>query len=85
MSAREKIENFHIRCEELINNRERDEAFERITGELNECEDKYLSEYMLPLNFLKYERVLDWIEQNASRMVHITGAWGHLAASSNFT
>lgn len=85
MYDRDKIESFQIRSEELIEKLETDKAFEVITAELNECEDKYLSEYMAPLNFLNYERVLDWIEQNASRMVNITEDWGHLAASSNFT
>lgn len=85
MYDREKIESFQIRMEEIIEKFSKNEAFELITSELNKCEDKYLTELMGPLNFLKYERVLDWIEQNAERTQNITQAWGHLAASSNFS
>jgi hypothetical protein len=85
MYDREKIENFQIRMEELIQKLDKKEAFELITSELNECEDKYLTEFMAPLNFLKYEPVLDWVEQNANRTKNITQDWGHLSASSNFT
>jgi hypothetical protein len=85
MYDREKIENFQIRMEEIIKKLDKKEAFELITSELIECEDKYLTEFMAPLNFLKYEPVLDWIEQNANRTKNITQDWGHLSASSNFT
>lgn len=85
MYDREKIENFQIRMEEIIEKLEKKEAFELITSELNECEDKYLTELMAPLNFLKYEFVLDWIEQNANRIENTTQDWGHLSASSNFS
>ncbi|WP_158850991.1 hypothetical protein [Algibacter sp. L1A34] len=85
MYDREKIENFQIRMEEIIEKLDKKEAFELITSELNECEDKYLTEFMAPLNFLEYEPVLDWVEQNANRTKNITQDWGHLSASSNFT
>lgn len=85
MNDREKIVNFQIRMEELIEKLDKNEAFELITSELNECEDKYLTEFMAPLNFLNYEPVLDWIEQNANRNENITQDWGHLSASSNFS
>ena len=85
MYDREKIESFQIRMEEIIEKSEKEEAFDLITAELEKCEDRYLSELMGPLNFLKYEPTLDWIERNAERNENITQAWGHLAASSNFT
>jgi hypothetical protein len=85
MYDREKIENFQIRMEEVIEKLDKKEAFELITSELNECEDKYLTEFIAPLNFLEYEPVLDWVEQNANRIKNITQDWGHLSASSNFT
>lgn len=85
MYDREKIENFQIRMEEIIEKLDKKEAFKLITSELNQCEDKYLTEFMAPLNFLEYEPVLDWVEQNANRTKNITQDWGHLCASSNFT
>ncbi|MEM9078700.1 MAG: hypothetical protein AAGC43_16790 [Bacteroidota bacterium] len=85
MYDREKMENFHIRMEQIVEKFEKEKAFKLITAELEKCEDKYLSESMGILNFLKYEPTLDWIEKNAKRSINITEAWGHLAASSNFT
>lgn len=85
MYDREKIEDFQVRMGEIAEKTEKVEAFNIITSELEKCEDKYLSEFMAPLNFLKYEPTLDWIERNAQRNDNITLAWGHLAASSNFT
>ena len=85
MYDREKVENFQIQMEEIIEKHNTKDAFELITSELNECEDKYLTEFMAPLNFLKYEPVLDWVEQNADRVKNVTQDWGHLSASSNFS
>lgn len=85
MYDREKVEDFQIRMEEIIEKHDRKDAFELITSELNVCENKYLTEFMLPLNFLKYEPVLDWVEQNADRVKNVTQDWGHLSASSNFS
>ncbi|GAA3622178.1 hypothetical protein [Flavivirga jejuensis] len=85
MYDREKIEDFQIQMEKIIEKHDKKLAFELITSELNECEDKYLTEFMVPLNFLNYEPVLDWVEQNAYRSKNITQAWGHLSASPNFT
>jgi len=36
------------------------------------------------LNFIRYEKVLDWIELNSHRIINVTLNWGHLAASSQF-
>lgn len=85
MYDREKIETFQVWAEELIEKVNREKAFKLIADKLEDCEDKYLSEYMAPLNFLEFEGVLDWIEMNANRMENITESWGHLAASSSFT
>ncbi|MBC6998937.1 hypothetical protein [Cytophaga sp. FL35] len=85
MYDREKMNDFHIRMEKITEKFEKEKAFELITSELEKCEDKYLSEFMATLNFLKYEPTLDWIEKNAERNENITESWGHLAASSNFT
>lgn len=85
MYDRDKIEDFHIRMESIIEKSKKGKAFDLITTELEKCEDKYLSEYMAPLNFLRYQPTLDWIEKNAKRSENITEAWGHLAASSDFT
>ncbi|XMO86599.1 hypothetical protein AAFN75_17920 [Algibacter sp. AS12] len=63
MYDKEKIENFQIRMEELIEKFDKKQAFELITTELKDCEDKYLTEFMAPLNFLNYEPVLDWIKK----------------------
>ena len=85
MYDREKVENFQIRMEEIIEKHETKDAFELMTSELNECENRYLTEFMAPLNFLKYEPVLDWVEQNVLRVKNVMQDWGHLSASSNFT
>ncbi|CAM1342663.1 hypothetical protein [Tenacibaculum amylolyticum] len=85
MYDREKVENFQNRMREIIDKHDTKSAFELITYELNECEDRYLIEFMTPLNFLKYEPVLDWVEQNVDRVKNVTQDWGHLSASSNFT
>ncbi|MFC7445275.1 hypothetical protein [Mesoflavibacter profundi] len=85
MYDREKVENFQIRMEGIIEKHDTKNAFELITSELNACENQYLTEFMVPLNFLKYEPVLDWVEQNVQRVENVTQAWGHLSASSNFT
>lgn len=79
------MEDFHFRMEEITEKFEKEKAFELITAELEKCEDKYLSECMGTLNFLKYEPILDWIEKNAGRSINISEDWGHLAASSSFT
>jgi hypothetical protein len=85
MHDREKVESFQIRMEEIIKKHDTEDAFEIIVSELNKCENRYLAEFMAPLNFLKYEPVLDWVEQNVHRVNNVTQDWGHLSASSNFT
>ena len=52
MYDREKVENFQIRMEGIIEKHDTKNAFELITSELNACENQYLTEFMVPLNFL---------------------------------
>lgn len=85
MYDREKVECFRIRMEEIIDKHDTKKAFQLITSELKDCENLYLTECMTPLNLLKYEPVLDWVEQNVQRVKNVTQDWGHLCASSNFT
>jgi len=61
-----------------------DEAFRFITKEIEDLEDKSLSLNIAALNYLKNERVLDWIETMTPRIHNISFNWGQLAASSKF-
>jgi hypothetical protein len=45
-------------------------------------QDRYLNGYITALNFVRNEKVLDWIENNIHRTENIGLNWGHLAASS---
>ena len=71
--------------EAIISSSDPDTSFVVITERLRECEDKYLTDLMAPLNFLRHEAALDWIEKNAERTVGVSQLWGHLAASSNLS
>ncbi len=84
MYDREYIEEFHLKMEKIISENGAKEAFDKIVRELENCEDKYLTELMGSLNYIQYEPVLDWIENNAERSKNISQSWGHLAASSKF-
>ncbi len=84
MNSGEYIEEFHLRMEKIVSMYNAKEAFEMIIEELDNCEDKYLSELMGSLNYIQYEPVLDWIENNVHRTNSISQSWGHLAASSKF-
>lgn len=81
----EKVDDFIQRSEEAIQNHGKDGAFHIISAEIEACEDKYLNEYITALNFIRSEKVLDWIEKNTHRIVNVGLSWGHLAASSHFT
>ncbi|HET7898420.1 MAG TPA: hypothetical protein VFL47_12130, partial [Flavisolibacter sp.] len=82
MYDQRKVEDFVFRSENLAKSIDKDKAFEIIVDEINNCDDKYLNEYITALNFIRDEKVLDWIEQNVSRVKNIGENWGHLAASS---
>nr|WP_293299783.1 hypothetical protein [Allomuricauda sp.] len=84
MWEQEKIDNFYLRSERIIEEFPKEEAFRKITLEIDRCEVKYLNEYIVVLNQLQYGKVLDWIETGACRAKNVSENWGHLAASSNF-
>ena len=85
MYDQEKVNDFYLRMEDITRGLSIDESFKIISAEIDNCEDKYLYDYIGPLNFLRYEKVLDWIESNTHRMVNIGDNWGQLAASSLFS
>ena len=84
MYNKEYIDEFHLQMEKIVSENDTKEAFSKIVRELENCEDKYLTELMGSLNYIQYESVLDWIEENAGRPKSISQLWGHLAASSKF-
>lgn len=85
MYDQKKVDDFVRRSESLSNSVDKDKAFDIIVYEINNCEDKYLNEYITALNFIRNEKVLDWIEENIHRAKNIGTNWGHLAASSYFS
>ena len=82
MYDQEKVDEFVSRSEDLAKSVDKDEAFKIISKEVDSCEDKYLNEYITALNFVRNDKVLDWIENNIHRTTNIGINWGHLAASS---
>lgn len=85
MYDQEKVDDFIQRSDEVIQEQDKDNAFQIITAEIDTCEDRYLNEYITVLNFIRSEKVLDWIESNRHRITNIGTNWGHLAASSYFS
>lgn len=85
MYNQEKVDEFVSRSEDLSKNIDKDEAFIIISKEVDTCEDRYLNEYITALNFIRNDKVLDWIESNIHRTTSIGLNWGHLAASSYFS
>jgi len=85
MYDQEKIDDFILRSESIAKNFDKDESFTIISTEIDNCDDRYLHEYITALNFIRHEKVLDWIEINSKRIVNITQNWGHLAAMSHFS
>jgi len=84
MDEKEKIDDFHIRAENTANTLDIDQAFKIISTEIDLCEDRYLYEYILALNFIRSDKTLNWIETSAHRIKSVGGNWGHLAAISYF-
>ena len=82
MYDQEKVDEFIIRSEDLAKSADKDEAFIIISKEIDNCEDKHLNEYITALNFIRNNKVLDWIEKNINRTTNIGLNWGHLTASS---
>ncbi|WP_276977221.1 hypothetical protein [Flavobacterium filum] len=62
-----------------------DEAFEILTKELENGDDKFLSENVSVLLYFQNDQTLDWIEKVSDRMKNISSSWGQLAASSKFS
>jgi len=84
MYDQEKVEKFKLSAEQVIKNNDKDKAFQIISSEIDTCEDKYLNEYITVLNWIRGEKVLDWIERSSLRTTNVTLNWGHLAASAYF-
>ncbi len=84
MFDQSKIDDFLFRSENISKISDKDIAFKIISSEINTCDDRYLHEYIGALNYIRYEKVLDWIEDNSKRISRVNGSWGHLAASSHF-
>ena len=82
MYDQEKVDEFIFRSEDLAKTVDKDKAFLIISQEIESCEDRYLNEYITALNFIRSDKVLDWIENNIHRTTNIGLNWGHLAASS---
>ena len=85
MYDQEKVDEFISRFKDLAKSADKDETFIIISKEIDNCEDKYLNEYITALNFIRNDKVLDWIENNIHRTTNIGLNWGHLAASSYLT
>ena len=82
MYDQEKVDEFIFRSEDLAKTVDKDNAFLIISQEIDSCEGRYLNEYITALNFIRSDKVLDWIENNIHRTTNIGLNWGHLAASS---
>lgn len=86
MNDQEKsIVDFHLRSEAIARRLPANEAFRIISTEINQCEDRFLNEYILALNYVRTDNTLDWIENNAHRIKSVGLNWGHLAAVSFFS
>jgi hypothetical protein len=85
MYDHEKVDEFISRSEILAKKVDKNKAFIIISKEIDNCEDRYLNEYIQALNFIRYDKVLEWIENNIHRTINIGLSWGHLAASSCLT
>ena len=81
----EKVDEFIESCHDISRNHQAEEAFNIISGWLDNCSDRYLNDFINGLIFIKYEKSLDWIEENSARIINVSQSWGQLAASSNFT
>lgn len=74
-----------LEAEQISNSKSKEDAFHELTLKIAKCEDRYLNDFIGALYWIRYEPVLDWIEDNADRISNVTQSWGHLAASSNFS
>ena len=60
------------------------EAFKNITEEIEQLDDKLLSDNISALIYFEDGKILDWIERMTPRIINISSNWGQLAASSKF-
>ena len=77
-------DELQIFAEPICNSFEPEEAFELLSQELEYNNDKFLSENISILLYLKSPLVLDWIEKVQQRIRSVNSQWGQLAASSKF-
>lgn len=84
MDDRVKVDDFLDRASVISETLDKDEAFKILTKEIDSCDDRLINEYITALNYIRHEKVLDWIEKNIQRTNNIGLNWGHLAASSQF-
>ena len=61
------------------------EAFKLITKDLENGDEKFLSENISALLYFQSSNTLDWMEQVSDRIKNISSNWGRLAASSQFS
>lgn len=80
-----KVDDFLSRSDEAIKSYTKENAYNIIIAEIDSCEDRYLNEYIVALNYFRYPKILYWIEINIHRINQVTLNWGHLAASSYFS
>lgn len=85
MYDQNKADEFILRLERIIEQHDPNEAFLIASSEINKCEDIYLNQCITPLNYLRHEKTLDWIEGSAGRIINVNINWGHLAAASHFS
>ncbi len=81
----EKVDDFIFRAENIAKSCSKAEAFLTISAEIDACEDIHLNDFIAALNFIRYDKTLDWIEGNTHRIANIGINWGHVAASSHFS
>lgn len=85
MYNQEKVDDFILRAKHISETLNKDEALEKLISEIESFDKKYLNECINALNYIRHEKVLDWIECNAHKPTNITSSWGHVAASSCFS
>lgn len=82
----ERLENeIYIFAEALVSCLEFEEAFQLLTNEIENSDDKTFNEHISALLYFRSEIVLDWIETKTDRIKNISSSWGQLAASSQFS
>lgn len=59
-------------------------AFARITGELEQYDDRRFGDGLYKLCRLRSRKTLDWLETQTARMTQVTSAYGQVVACSGF-